>query len=250
MLFLTLTASQVFGDTINFGDNSIYWPEWSTRDSANNSGTNPDTNKNISDTWGTPNILRGTATITNGYLTQVTFNVQSTNSDWNVLKPADLFIDTNNDKTWDYVVNMIDGNNNPGNKGLYAINQPLYNTTTNGNYILSNVPGYRIVDIRDNQPIAVNNLSGTSIDTVAFNGWPSSLGDGQKTTVSFNFGAQDILLGSQFDIGWTVNCANDVIYETLNNPVPEPATMLLMGVGLIGLAGFGRRKFGKAVVER
>jgi len=49
-------------------------------------------------------------------------------------------------------------------------------------------------------------------------------------------------LGDEIGVYWaSATCANDYVEGTA--PVPEPATMLLVGAGLIGLAGYGRKKF-------
>lgn len=235
LVFLILMAPQVFGEIITFGDQNKYWPGWQSQ--FGGPWADFDNRLNSRDVIGTPDILGGTATINNGSLTNLTFNVKSMQASiWLQLKPADLFIDTNDDGTWDYVVNMILANNAAGDYGLYPISQAL-----NGSGYDKSV-GFFWDQMRYGHPIGVTVTEAQAhTHNVTFGGWVDP-GVGNTTAVTFGFTQGIPLVGSEFAIGWAVNCANDVIYEELNHQVPEPAALLLLGCGLIGLAGIGRKK--------
>jgi hypothetical protein len=66
--------------------------------------------------------------------------------------------------------------------------------------------------------------------------------------INYAFNLEDFGLPWEdaLDLGfhWTMTCANDVIEGGIYKaPVPEPGTMLLLGLGMIGLGAVGRKRY-------
>jgi hypothetical protein len=256
-----LSISNATATEISFGDSSVFWPGWN----RGNSGYGYEDDK--LDTIGDPNFVGGTVQVNQqGYLTSIVIQQNSQNdSSYNVLSPGDLFINSNyarNGDVWNYVIDLTSWSesraNNPdpgeGYYKIYSISAPYGDSSYNQGYILSgsdNTGGWSGYIIRDGHPVAWD-WGGPEPETemkAHFSGWH----DKYNESWTFIFPNPDIQLGSLFTIGWQTNCANDVLFEKIANPnpVPEPATLLLVGSGLIGLTWFLRRSRRKrhAVIE-
>jgi len=144
--------------------------------------------------------------------------------------------DHSNGTTWTYAVGLGDNrwDSTGGSATLYSLNSGNNNTDallsddfiTGGTY-------------RNGQEVAVDTRDG-NVTALSSALWSI---DNDYIRFVMDITGTDLLSGNEIAFHWGQTCQNDVIEGS--SPVPEPATILLLGTGLFGLAGVGRKKIKK-----
>jgi len=248
------------------------WPGYTVTDFKNNLTNN--------DFIGIPNIVSGSFTINSSVLSQISFKLDvSNNPGWwtaDKLMPGDIFIKLNNgdlssNPTWDYIIHNTTAT--VSNATYRELLQPganvtnldgkttwsVYNVSGMGfnyndssqwnNYVMSGVfnttgpqGGYIW---RDGHPVEAKDsaLPSSSIGSASLTGWNFFPSNPADIEAIWNLG-QGINLGNAKDIlvAWGPSCDNDVYFENVAVPNPEPGTVLLMGIGAAGVAFLRRRR--------
>jgi len=218
---LTMLASAPAGATIyTFADNWINWPGY----------TSP-----LGDENGTPKIDHFTVAVDDSTNTLESVTIHLHDSTYRQLFDS-LFINTYDIVTtdtswddWDYFVH--DG----GRRHEYNV---LGELPDDGFYRVSSDYAYTTArHYRVGNPNGIDASSLTILDDdfgATHTGYE----------ITYDLSDFNISVANGFFVAYTPWCGNDIIGGG-TDPVPEPATMLLLGTGLTGLATFGRKRLRK-----
>ena len=216
MVLFILSALPAQANVWTFGDDVNNWDGWGTY------------KENKLDVIGIPDLTGGEATYSGNTLQSVSFffTVDQYQNLYPNLSSGDLFVNTDNDSSWNYVIKL--------NNDLTASVYDFQKSYTDPNaYELGFYSGG---DYRDNHP-AWGIVSGDAIASGTWSGMPALNGG---TTGTITIAGLNIDFDS-LTLGYTVSCANDVIMTDALSKTPIPGAVWLLGSGLLGLIGLRRR---------